>query len=90
MRKFFIALALILNAGTVFAKMPEAECHKLLSEVYKYAETANSENKEDIKKLYELSTKLTEECEYLMNEEVLKQRREYNYILHKKLNKKTQ
>ncbi len=76
--------------STVFAETPEAECHKLLSEVYRYAETANSENKKDIKKMYELSTKLTEECGHLMDEKVLKQRREYNYILYKKLNEKTQ
>ncbi len=64
--------------------MVEAECYKLQTEAYKYADSEGTVDKEYH---LELSIKLTEECGYLMTDEVLKQRRAYNCMLHKQLNK---
>ena len=66
------------------AQLPESECYKLQSEAYKNAEDEKSNPKRQL----DLSMKLTEECGYLMSEEVLKQRRAYNYELYKALNNK--
>lgn len=64
------------------AELPESECYELQTEAYKNADKDNT----DAKRQLELSTKLTEECGYLMSDEALKQRREYNYMLYKALN----
>jgi len=64
------------------AQLPESECYELQTEAYKHAEKDNPDPKQQL----ELSMKLTEECGYLMSDEALKQRREYNYLLYKSLN----
>lgn len=64
------------------AELPEAECYELQTEAYKNADKDNT----DAKRQLELSTKLTDECGYLMSDEALKQRREYNYMLYEALN----
>lgn len=65
--------------------MSESECYELQTEAYK---NADSDETVDAKKQLDLSIKLTEECGYLMSDEVLKQRREYNYLMYKALNAK--
>ena len=86
MQKKMTLAILLFSPLFSFASMPEAECHALQSEIYKYANSANSQDIEEVKKLYQLSTKLTEECGYLMDKDVLEQRRAYNYVLYKKIN----
>lgn len=81
----FIIVALT-SSLSAYAKMPENECYKLQTEVYTFAEDADSSDIENVKELFELSVKLTEECGYLMGDDVLKQRRDYNYNLYKKIN----
>jgi hypothetical protein len=84
MIKTLLVVALLAASFTARAQMSEAECYKLQTEAYKHAD---SEKKVDKKHHLEISIKLTEECGYLMTNEVLKQRREYNYLLHQQLNK---
>lgn len=81
-----LLIIFLISPLLAFANMPETECYELQSEVYKFADSGESKNTKDIKISYDLSTKLTKECGYLMSQEALKQRREYNYILYKMLN----
>jgi hypothetical protein len=81
-----LLIIFLISPLLAFANMPETECYELQSEVYKFADSGDTKNTKDIKKLYDLSTKLTEECGYLMAQDALKKRRNYNYILYKKLN----
>ncbi len=83
MRKALLVVALLATPFTASAQMPEAECYKLQTEAYKHADSEDTVDKQNH---LEMSIKLTEECGYLMTEEVLKQRRAYNYLLHKQLN----
>ena len=83
MQKTLMVVALLANSYNASAQMPEAECYKLQTEAYKNADT---EDVVDKKHHLELSIKLTEECGYLMSDDVLKQRRAYNYSLYQQLN----
>ena len=88
MRKALLVVVLLATSFTVSAKMSEAECYNLQTEIHKHADKyADSEDTTGKGRHIELSIKLTEECGYLMTDEVLKKRREYNYLLHQQLNK---
>ncbi len=82
MHKILLLVFLLTYSYSSFAQMPEAECYKLQTETYNHADDRPVNKKNHL----DLSIKLTEECGYLMTEEVLKQRREYNYLLYKLLN----
>ena len=84
MRKVLLVVVLLATSFTASARMTEAECYKLQTEVYKHADSEGTIDKDQH---LELSIKLTEECGYLMPDEVLKQRRAYNYLLYQQLNK---
>lgn len=84
MRKLLLVVVLLALSFTASAQMAEAECYKLQTEAYKHADSESTIDKEHH---LELSIKLTEECGYLMTDEVLKQRRAYNYLLHQQLSK---
>ena len=83
MRKVLLVVTLQATSFTASAQMAEAECYRLQTEAYKHADSKKAIDKDHH---LELSIKLTEECGYLMTDEVLKQRRAYNYLLHQQLN----